>query len=307
MPRVIQFSTQSQRSIPNARLALNAPRPLQPIARELAAVGIHLRPGQHGHAWGFSPDTLIARGDDVVSPGDLALRIEPGLMTSRVYEVLAFIPGQGDLAQRVNGSPWTGGGVPYPNFVVFKPYLSFPSTPYLELVESLRYDTYRTGKRFEARFIPVDAEVLAQSLIRQVPRPAAPDKLELPEQPRGKTRREVAVREGGTIFRERVLGAQRIVDGSVECAACHIDDLRILEAAHIVDFGYAEDDWWNGLPMCRNHHRLFDLHVLRLDPTGRWEADGPLVELNVVKPDLSALPHEPATPALRWRYQRATS
>lgn len=80
------------------------------------------------------------------------------------------------------------------------------------------------------------------------------------------------------MFRYVVFEAQRHEDGRVECAACETRDERILEAAHIVDYGYIDDSPWNGLPLCKNHHRLFDLGVLRCDPeTGDWEAtDGSL-------------------------------
>lgn len=158
MARVIQLSTQSARSIPDARLALDAPRSLAPIANELRAHGAHVAPGQMGHVWGFSPRTAINRGGDVVRAGDIALRIEPGLRARRLYEVLAFMPNYGHLAERVNGRPWSAGGEPYPNFIAFKPFISFPTRPFLELVEEIRYDEYRTGPRYEARFIPVDSE-----------------------------------------------------------------------------------------------------------------------------------------------------
>ena len=55
----------------------------------------------------------------------------------RLYEVIAFLPGRVDAAVAVNGAVWTEGGEPFPNVVVFKPYVAFPERDYLALVEEL--------------------------------------------------------------------------------------------------------------------------------------------------------------------------
>jgi len=94
------------------------------------------------------------------------------MKASRIYEVLAFMPNRGELAEPVNGQPWREGADAYPNFVVFKPFVSFPVRSFLELVDELRYDEYVTGPRYEARFIPVEADDLVAMIRRLGPGPS---------------------------------------------------------------------------------------------------------------------------------------
>lgn len=60
------------------------------------------------------------------------------------------------------------------------------------------------------------------------------------------------------------------------CAVCQTQ-LRIVEGAHIIPIHdeRCRDEVWNGVCLCRNHHRLFDLRIVRLDSSGivRVEAD----------------------------------
>jgi hypothetical protein len=82
---------------------------------------------------------------------------------------------------------------------------------------------------------------------------------------------------------------------------------QILEAAHIVDYGFADSEWYNGLPLCRNHHRAFDIGLIKLNPaTNVWEpnfaAGVTLAALGVTKPNLDHLPTAPHTDALTWKY-----
>lgn len=269
MSRVIQLSVQADTSEHNAGLALDHVHDLRPVRRELALSPSDLS----GHVWAFSPKTQVNGRHGVLAPGDLAIRIDRGKRTSRIYEVIAFRPDRPDLAPLVNGQRWRGRG-PFPHFVAFKPFVSIPETSFLDLVESLQYDTYVSGTRSEARFIPVDATRLAALAVTSAVRPAAPTSVRVPRTKAPRRRREVAVREGSAIFRAQVLDAQRDADGRIRCSACDIDDVRVIEAAHVVDYGYLEDAWWNGIPLCRNHHRLFDLGVIRLDAEGSWIADG---------------------------------
>ncbi len=53
------------------------------------------------------------------------------------------------------------------------------------------------------------------------------------------------------------------------CAVCEVQ-LRIVEGAHIIPVHdqRCRDEVWNGVCLCRNHHRLFDLRIIRLDSSG---------------------------------------
>jgi putative restriction endonuclease len=53
------------------------------------------------------------------------------------------------------------------------------------------------------------------------------------------------------------------------CAICQTQ-LRIVEGAHIIPIHdeRCRDEVWNGICLCRNHHRLFDLRIVRLNPDG---------------------------------------
>jgi putative restriction endonuclease len=50
------------------------------------------------------------------------------------------------------------------------------------------------------------------------------------------------------------------------CAVCQVQ-LTILEAAHIIPVhdSKGSDEVWNGIALCRNHHRLFDRRILLID------------------------------------------
>jgi putative restriction endonuclease len=53
------------------------------------------------------------------------------------------------------------------------------------------------------------------------------------------------------------------------CAVCQTQ-LRIVEGAHIIPVHdeRCRDEIWNGVCLCRNHHRLYDLRIIRFDSTG---------------------------------------
>ncbi len=57
---------------------------------------------------------------------------------------------------------------------------------------------------------------------------------------------------------------------SRQCAMCGLG-LNVLEGAHIFPAGIpgSSDEIWNGLALCRNHHRLFDRHEIWIDPHSR--------------------------------------
>lgn len=68
------------------------------------------------------------------------------------------------------------------------------------------------------------------------------------------------VRESG--FSKRVLASY-----GHKCAVCEVQ-LSILEGAHIIPVHdpRGTDEVWNGLALCRNHHRLYDRRILLIDP-----------------------------------------
>ena len=218
----------------------------------------------------------------------------------RVYEVMAFLPGRAELPARVNGREWGEGREPYPNVTVFRPFLQFPETNFHDLVDPLLHDEYVTGPRYEARFIPVEADLLAANVATRIGSLVAAASVPVPGDRQVRSRRETWARSGATLFRSMVFSAQRKADGRVSCAACDIEDERVLEAAHIVDYGLIEDEWWNGLPLCRNHHRLFDLHALRLGDDGTWHADDGLEALGVTRRELSVT-SPVAADVVKWR------
>ncbi|MGD9785942.1 MAG: HNH endonuclease [Hyphomicrobiaceae bacterium] len=59
-----------------------------------------------------------------------------------------------------------------------------------------------------------------------------------------------------------------------KCAVCEAQ-LSILEGAHIIPVHdpKGSDEVWNGLCLCRNHHRLFDRKILLIDPGAVVRAD----------------------------------
>jgi hypothetical protein len=52
------------------------------------------------------------------------------------------------------------------------------------------------------------------------------------------------------------------------CAMCGLD-FSLVEGAHIYPVAApgSEDEVWNGLALCRNHHAAFDAHLVHIDPT----------------------------------------
>ena len=82
------------------------------------------------------------------------------------YEVLASLPGETQLPAAVNGHPWQG-PEPLPNVVVFRAFQTFPEQDFLPLVHRLRGAAeYRTGPRYEARYLPFNADTLVAELLR---------------------------------------------------------------------------------------------------------------------------------------------
>jgi hypothetical protein len=66
------------------------------------------------------------------------------------------------------------------------------------------------------------------------------------------------------------------------CAMCGLD-FSLIEGAHIYPVAApgSEDEVWNGLALCRNHHAAFDSHILYVEPiTGRVRLHPELIREN---------------------------
>jgi hypothetical protein len=104
-----------------------------------------------------------------------------------------------------------------------------------------------------------------------------------------------------------------------KCAMCGIG-LGLLEGAHIYPASApgSTDRTWNGLALCRNHHRLFDRHKVWIDPDGKaisWHPE--IIEQSQNEPIVAnllantqaqiSLPmlqrHHPRPAMFRQRYQ----
>ena len=91
------------------------------------------------------------------------------------------------------------------------------------------------------------------------------------------------------------------------CAACGLDVEVLIEAAHIVPWrDNGSNDPRNGLPLCRNHHRAFDLGLIRIHPRSTdltGSPDGPsLKAIGATKGSLTWLPERPHPATLQWRW-----
>jgi len=64
------------------------------------------------------------------------------------------------------------------------------------------------------------------------------------------------------------------------CAICEIQ-MNVIEAAHIVPVHdpRSQDEPWNGIALCRNHHRLFDTRILLADEAGVLRVDPDVIQL----------------------------
>lgn len=124
-------------------------------------------------------------------------------------------------------------------------------------------------------------------------------------QPPAKGRRTVRARPNQQRFRLAVFKRY-----GTTCALCNVDAPELLTAAHIVPVERrGSDDPRNGLVLCWNHHRAFDLGFIRIDDCGvvhiegRYSAD----DLAVVRPNLDHLNALPAREALAAEYERGAA
>lgn len=78
----------------------------------------------------------------------------------------------------------------------------------------------------------------------------------------------VRATRGVTVLARKAGAGRRIREAySHTCAMCGLGS-NLLQGAHIypVEAPGSTDDIWNGLSLCYNHHRAFDLHLIWVDP-----------------------------------------
>jgi putative restriction endonuclease len=75
--------------------------------------------------------------------------------------------------------------------------------------------------------------------------------------------------------------SKRVLEGyGHKCAICEVQ-LSVLEGAHIIPVHdpKGSDDVWNGLALCRNHHRLYDRRILLIDSDAIVRANDETLEV----------------------------
>ena len=88
----------------------------------------------------------------------------------------------------------------------------------------------------------------------------------------------------------------------------------IIEAAHLIPYKkvniYGLDliqNPKNGLPLCRNHHKLFDQGLIKVNPNN-LEVEISVLNsesLNVTKSSLSEMVNKPDIGCVKWLWDRA--
>jgi hypothetical protein len=88
-----------------------------------------------------------------------------------------------------------------------------------------------------------------------------------PEEPAAAER---ARRAGTTLVRDARFSRQVILAYDGFCAMCGLD-ANLVQGAHIYPASApgSQDESWNGLALCPNHHLAFDRHLLAVDPDSR--------------------------------------
>lgn len=89
-----------------------------------------------------------------------------------------------------------------------------------------------------------------------------------------------------------------------ECAVCGINHKTVIEAAHILPkANNGSDHPGNGIPLCANHHKLFDNHRFTIDINMQVLVSNgrPLEELQIKYQDIKRLRYSPRREALAKR------
>lgn len=92
-----------------------------------------------------------------------------------------------------------------------------------------------------------------------------------------------------------------------KCAVCSISIEDIIEAAHIVEKkDKGSDDIRNGIPLCANHHTLFDRHFFSINEEYKVVVSDHYdrKELSITEEDITKLKHLPEKLALNIRIKK---
>ena len=98
-----------------------------------------------------------------------------------------------------------------------------------------------------------------------------------------------------------------------ECSFCEIDNQLIIEAAHLIPYKKVDvygidliQNPKNGLPLCRNHHKLFDQGLIKINPNNLTVEISILnpESLNVTKHSLSEMVNKPSSECIKWLWSK---
>lgn len=85
---------------------------------------------------------------------------------------------------------------------------------------------------------------------------------------------------GTRLKREASFSKNVLAQFNHQCAVCEIQ-LTIIDGAHIIPVHHplSTDDIWNGLALCKNHHRLFDRRIMLIDGDAIVRSDDETVKV----------------------------
>ncbi len=113
---------------------------------------------------------------------------------------------------------------------------------------------------------------------------------------------EREMRVGQPVFRFSVFRRY-----GVRCAVCPIQQIEMIQAAHLVGWKAGGNDPRNGLPLCANHHRAFDAGLFAIEPSTKGihvRAKGPdRRALQITESTIEHLPRFPHVLALTQRWE----
>jgi putative restriction endonuclease len=86
--------------------------------------------------------------------------------------------------------------------------------------------------------------------------------------------RERIAATGTRLRREAGFSKLVLTEFGYQCAVCELQ-LSIVDGAHIIPVHHPKgsDEVWNGLALCKNHHRLFDKRIMLVDQDAIVRAD----------------------------------
>lgn len=299
MDRVFRFSTGGSASSYNATLGLDRELDLTPILDDLRRAGRPEVAGRPGHLWGMSDGSKLWRYDDKqLEPGDFGARLDKigdEAVVTHLYEVLAVLD-DATVPNRL-GVTWRGGNAKFPVSFILGPAVAVGPVAYADMQRDFGWQPL--GGNWEALFLPTSIDETTAALAATLPprrttRPGAP--LQINGQRSEGVERKQRCRTGQQAFKSEIL-----VEYGEMCGACDVTGRRLLDAAHLVDEGWCDDRWDIGIPLCPNHHRLFDTGILCLDAATRWTVADATYAHTLTKPDLGHLRAVPHADAIAWK------